>query len=58
MYFRYVSDYNCTNTEMKDKLVESARKSFPSGHAAYAVYMALFLIVSTMPGPVLCTVTS
>ncbi|XP_070194503.1 phospholipid phosphatase 3-like isoform X2 [Littorina saxatilis] len=41
----YVSDYNCTNTEFDYSLLESAHKSFPSGHAASSVYMALFMVL-------------
>ncbi|KAL8583632.1 hypothetical protein ACOMHN_028402 [Nucella lapillus] len=47
-YTTYISEYNCTNggTEEEKRLILNARQSFPSGHAAYAVYMALFMIVS------------
>ncbi|CAG2240045.1 PLPP1_2_3 [Mytilus edulis] len=38
----YITDYNCTNANISDKLDRESRLSFPSGHAGFAMYSAIF----------------
>lgn len=44
-FYRYISSYTCTNTELSDWFVRDSSKSFPSGHAALSLYMSIFLVV-------------
>ncbi|XP_063239393.1 phospholipid phosphatase 3-like isoform X2 [Bacillus rossius redtenbacheri] len=41
---RYIADYECTNKEMSFWWVQDSSRSFPSGHTATSVYMALFMM--------------
>ncbi|XP_076462298.1 phospholipid phosphatase 1-like isoform X2 [Babylonia areolata] len=43
---QYIVDYKCTNTE-QEKMVLDSRQSFPSGHAAYGIFTAVFMILYT-----------
>ena len=46
MCFSYITEFECTNTDVSDERLEDARKSFPSGHASLAAYTGMFLVVS------------
>lgn len=38
----YITDYNCTDTDYSDSIHRQSRLSFPSGHAGFAMYSAIF----------------
>ncbi|KAJ8306478.1 hypothetical protein KUTeg_017023 [Tegillarca granosa] len=38
----YVTDYTCTETKYGEKVLWQSRQSFPSGHAAFSMYGAIF----------------
>ncbi|KAK6188321.1 hypothetical protein SNE40_004519 [Patella caerulea] len=41
----YITEYECTNTEVSDKLMRDSRLSFPSGHASFAFFSAVFVVL-------------
>jgi membrane-associated phospholipid phosphatase len=40
----YIASYNCTNTEYPRVILRDPNNSFPSGHAAFSFFVALFMI--------------
>lgn len=40
----YISDFKCTNKNLSKLLVRDSFRSFPSGHSALGIYMAVFMI--------------
>ncbi|XP_018906456.1 phospholipid phosphatase homolog 1.2 homolog isoform X2 [Bemisia tabaci] len=40
----YIAHYTCTNKMLSGYLIRDSYKSFPSGHAAFSVYSAVFTI--------------
>lgn len=46
--YRYKQSYTCTNTQLSWFYVNDSDKSFPSGHAALAMFTATFLTVSPL----------
>lgn len=39
----YISQYTCTETKFSDSILRRSRTSFPSGHAAFSMYIAVYL---------------
>uniref|UniRef100_A0A914UIT1 Phosphatidic acid phosphatase type 2/haloperoxidase domain-containing protein n=1 Tax=Plectus sambesii TaxID=2011161 RepID=A0A914UIT1_9BILA len=44
-FHRYIDQYECTNTNYSPFLVMDAHMSFYSGHAAFAFYMAVYVVL-------------
>ncbi|KAL3868284.1 hypothetical protein ACJMK2_041111 [Sinanodonta woodiana] len=40
----YITNYTCTNDEHAASILRNSHQSFPSGHAAFSMYTAMYLI--------------
>ncbi|XP_045160345.2 phospholipid phosphatase 1-like [Mercenaria mercenaria] len=41
----YILEYKCTGNEQHDKELRSSRQSFPSGHSAFSMYIAIYFCI-------------
>ncbi|KAI8419830.1 hypothetical protein MSG28_008466 [Choristoneura fumiferana] len=41
----YIQEYTCSNTEISENRISQMRLSFPSAHASFAMYVAVFWII-------------
>ncbi|XP_073953295.1 putative phosphatidate phosphatase [Choristoneura fumiferana] len=41
----YIQEYTCSNTEISENRISQMRLSFPSAHASFAMYVAVFWIL-------------
>ncbi|KAK3584932.1 hypothetical protein CHS0354_021813 [Potamilus streckersoni] len=39
----YITNYTCTNTEHSGTIMRNSRQSFPSGHAVFSMFTAMYL---------------
>ncbi|XP_062602514.1 phospholipid phosphatase 3-like [Saccostrea cucullata] len=39
----YITQYTCTETKFSDSILRRSRTSFPSGHTAFSMYIAVYL---------------